>query len=162
MTAHVLPGEREKCLRYGMNDYLSKPLSEKALFNVLARFLPKQEKEATRSLQIDMNYLEEVAQGESSYVRELAQIFLEHLPKELATLEQALAQNDFTKVKNTAHSMRSTVGYIGFGESLGTLLKELEEEAQGQEVAALVQHIKYKCEEAMDMVKHQLLQFSPD
>ncbi|MBI5060050.1 response regulator [candidate division KSB1 bacterium] len=38
MTAHVLPGERERCLDCGMNDYLSKPLRQPELKKVLAQY----------------------------------------------------------------------------------------------------------------------------
>ncbi|QLA11947.1 hybrid sensor histidine kinase/response regulator [Desulfolutivibrio sulfodismutans] len=36
MTAHVLPGDRQRCLDAGMNDYLTKPLDRKRLFAVIA------------------------------------------------------------------------------------------------------------------------------
>jgi len=38
MTAHVLPGDRQRCLDAGMNDYLSKPLDRQQLFAVIAKW----------------------------------------------------------------------------------------------------------------------------
>ena len=40
MTAHAMPGDRDKCLKAGMNDYVSKPISPQALADVLSRWLP--------------------------------------------------------------------------------------------------------------------------
>ncbi len=41
MTAHVMPGEEEKCRLAGMDDYLSKPLDADKLFSVLAAHIPQ-------------------------------------------------------------------------------------------------------------------------
>jgi CheY-like chemotaxis protein/anti-sigma regulatory factor (Ser/Thr protein kinase) len=40
MTAHAMPGDRERFLGLGMNDYVSKPVSARALAEALARWLP--------------------------------------------------------------------------------------------------------------------------
>ena len=38
MTAHAMMGEKEKCLQLGMNDYISKPLKETILYNIIAQY----------------------------------------------------------------------------------------------------------------------------
>jgi signal transduction histidine kinase/ActR/RegA family two-component response regulator len=41
MTANAMKGDRERCLEAGMNDYISKPVSGKALVEVIDRVLSK-------------------------------------------------------------------------------------------------------------------------
>ncbi len=40
LTANALPGDRERCLEAGMNDYLSKPFKRADLLRTLQRWLP--------------------------------------------------------------------------------------------------------------------------
>lgn len=39
MTAHALPGERDKCLSFGMTDYISKPIKEGDLRNLIIKYI---------------------------------------------------------------------------------------------------------------------------
>ncbi|RIX44672.1 MAG: hybrid sensor histidine kinase/response regulator [Rhodocyclales bacterium GT-UBC] len=45
MTANAVKGDREHCLEVGMNDYVSKPISQDALQTTLARWVPVVEEE---------------------------------------------------------------------------------------------------------------------
>ena len=39
MTAHAMAGDRERCIDAGMDDYVSKPLEPRVLFNAIDRWL---------------------------------------------------------------------------------------------------------------------------
>ena len=39
MTAHALPGEREKCIGFGMSDYISKPIKEDVLRSLITQYM---------------------------------------------------------------------------------------------------------------------------
>jgi len=41
MTANAMKGDREKCIRAGMNDYITKPINQNKIANVMGKHLPR-------------------------------------------------------------------------------------------------------------------------
>jgi CheY-like chemotaxis protein len=58
LTANALSGDREKCLRSGMDDYLAKPYTANQLHAKLAAWLPR------KAFDADCNDAEIRAQGD--------------------------------------------------------------------------------------------------
>jgi signal transduction histidine kinase/CheY-like chemotaxis protein len=41
MTAHTMQGDREKCLKAGMDDYIAKPIKKESLFEMMEKWMPR-------------------------------------------------------------------------------------------------------------------------
>ena len=55
LTANAMAGDRERCLAVGATDYMSKPVSLKALAALIVRLLPLTEDSITAALNNDRN-----------------------------------------------------------------------------------------------------------
>lgn len=155
MTAHAMVGEKEKCLQLGMNDYVSKPIKETVLYNIIARHsqhIPEK-KEASH---ISLDYLHELSGNDKEFEREILKQFLEQAPHELSELRTSIDDSNYDQVRRTAHTLKSTVGYVGLAQELHPYLERMERDAvaeNGADFEANFHHVQMKCELATNEVK---------
>jgi signal transduction histidine kinase/DNA-binding response OmpR family regulator len=157
MTAHAMIGEKEKCLQLGMNDYVSKPIKETVLYNIIARHAQHiPEKTEAFPHHIQLNYLHQLSGNDKDFEKEILNQFLEQAHGELTHLGQSIKEKDFENVRRTAHSLKSTVGYVGLADELHPFLEKIEKDAvvQNEENFELnYSYVRSKCELAIADVK---------
>ena len=124
MTANAMQGDREKALRAGMDDYVSKPVSREELAAVLRRWisgtpayrLPKAEHSKAHP-PVDPGVLAGLRglQGDddTDIVAELAGVFLEDARARLSLLEEAVQRGDASAVERVAHMLKGGSGSMG-------------------------------------------------
>jgi len=156
MTAHAMVGEKEKCLQLGMNDYVSKPIKETVLYNIIARHSQHIPEKTEGPSHLNLQYLHRLSGNDKDFEKEILTQFLSQAPAELFQLESSIKQNEFDQVRRTAHSLKSTVGYVGLADELHPYLEQLEKDAviqKGDQFERNYNYIKSKCDVALNEVK---------
>ncbi len=132
VTADAMASDKAKCLREGMNDYLSKPVELRALADVLIKWLPapgaaeSRETDAARSRNgregaqpepiFDSEALLRRLMGDRHLARTVLKGFLLDAPMQLNNLRKGVAQGDVQGARSQAHTLKgaaATVAAVG-------------------------------------------------
>jgi PAS domain S-box-containing protein len=123
MTAHAMKGDRERCLRAGMDGYLAKPIRALELYELLSglgRPAPRTEPEPTpeccgseRCGAFDRAQALGHVRGDTLLLRELATLFLESLPGHRAEIREACSCLDLPALGRVAHAVQGSVRIFG-------------------------------------------------
>jgi signal transduction histidine kinase/FixJ family two-component response regulator/HPt (histidine-containing phosphotransfer) domain-containing protein len=152
MTAHAAPAEQEKCLSHGMDAYLPKPVREKELYNIIARFVPSKKisGKTTKSAggtdiaytYINLDYMKEVGGGNRDYEKTVTEQFLEMIPDDLEKLSNAIDNEDWHRLARTAHNMRTSVSVMGLVDRLSPYLDTLETSQEETQILKAFSSVK--------------------
>ena len=118
MTAHALAGDREECLRCGMDDYISKPVRMEELDDAIARGLKALENACHPEAEIlDKGVLDGVrdlrAPGEPDPLAELIDLFLLDTPPRIARILDSFKAGDPAELERAAHSLKGSSSNLG-------------------------------------------------
>ncbi|POZ61503.1 response regulator [Chromobacterium alticapitis] len=151
LTANAGAGERERCLQAGMDDYLTKPFTQKALLETLARWLAPgpcepgltaAEREAEDDW-LDPQTLASIRDIDAGLLPRMAAAWMEEGPRLLAGIHQAAKDGDGKELFRAAHALKNGAGSIGAAR-LAELCRALEQLGKSGELvdaASLVEDL---------------------
>jgi two-component system, sensor histidine kinase and response regulator len=126
ITAHALPGEREKCLASGMNDYLAKPVSTEQLGAMIKLWTSKDSLATVDAVEsvlkeddafvLDRERVSSfmtISRTQDGFLEGLVKTFKQDVPSKLDALRAAAATGDSNDLALAAHALKSSCGSVG-------------------------------------------------
>jgi PAS domain S-box-containing protein len=124
MTAQAGDSDRERCLRAGMDAYLTKPVRVSELRNTIESVVPgghiMDYKPTPQESAVEEQFakLDEALAlsrvgGDIELLKEVVGLFLDDYPKALEKVRNAIAANDASAVEHHAHSLKGSVSTFG-------------------------------------------------
>jgi PAS domain S-box-containing protein len=119
VTAHALAGYRERCMRAGMVDFVTKPVSLGALASSLSFLAGEQQVESGgNSFSCSGSLLDEAEAlarlgGDRELLADLTDRFVVQAPDKLVQIRQAMEAGDYEGVAQAAHALRGICGAVG-------------------------------------------------
>jgi signal transduction histidine kinase/ligand-binding sensor domain-containing protein/CheY-like chemotaxis protein len=165
VTAHALTGDRERCLRAGMDYYLSKPLRIDALRRVLAELAGPSEAARPAAAPPEAAEVFDRARalaragGDPRVLAELAAVFVEHHREAGRTIARAAASGDRATARRALDALANDATILAAdpllasARALGAALDEGDRDAIDRAAADL--------DRALDRLQAALAQLEP-
>jgi signal transduction histidine kinase/CheY-like chemotaxis protein len=150
MTAHAMTGERDKCLCYGMDEYISKPIREKELFSIMNHLLTAKSGQTGIKNEnskmtggdgefLDLNYLKEISGGNAAFETDMIKQFLKQIPCELVDMKESFGKMNYTELALIAHNLKTSISFLGLTQKLDRHLDYIESNAGNPNVHDTIQ-----------------------
>ena len=144
MTANSMQGERENCLKAGMDDYLAKPLRKQQLHEALARWVvvppvepaggprPKRQVAVVKTSLLDETTIGELENLDRAMLSHLTTLYFTQTAGQMAALGRAIDGEEFGTVGQVAHKLKGSSYAIG-ARRVAEILAEIEAAARGED-----------------------------
>jgi len=161
MTAHAMKGDREKYLRAGMDDYITKPFHINDLVMILKKWISNslnnecQDQSLKNKTHFVEKHLLDIVNGDRDMLKEILSLYIEKTPILINKIQEDYENKDIESLKEQAHSIKGSSSSIG-AESISNIVKKIELEANINSLNKVGEYIDELIKE-FDMLKNELL-----
>ena len=131
LTAHAMKGDREACIKAGMDGYVSKPLKADELIEAMEELIvPRPESgkglsstDDKAAEAFDREWILANVDGDMELLKEVVGLFLGEYPKSMEEIRDAIDGGDPHRLNRAAHALKGSVGNFGGRNAFETALR---------------------------------------
>ncbi len=138
LTADVTTVDLAKCKAVGMNDYISKPVDERILYNKIVGMVIKPKilpvntiatlpNSNNRVKCIDLDYLTYRTKSNVPLMMEMISLYLEQTPPLVKAMKQTFLDKDWNSLHSVIHKMIPSFSIMGINKEFETMAKKIQE-----------------------------------
>jgi PAS domain S-box-containing protein len=160
LTADVTTADLEKCKAVGMNDYISKPVDERLLYDKIVDLLKKPTLLAVaRSKCVDLTFLKKRTKGNRELMMEMIELYREQTPPLVIKMKQSLHNKDWDSLHSAVHKIIPSFSIMGIHKDFENIAKKIQEYSSTQqhldEVQELVAQVNNVCTQACEELEEE-------
>jgi CheY-like chemotaxis protein len=168
LTANVTTADLEKCKAVGMNDYISKPVEEKILYQKIVDLVKNstavksnEANENSPSIEIseklkctDLSYLKQRTKLNQKLLMEMISLYLEQTPTIISAMKESAVTKDWPSLYKAVHKLIPSFAIMGINADFENMAKKVQEYANNEqntdEIPSLVILIDKVCIQACE------------
>ena len=141
LTADVTTVDLAKCKSVGMDDYISKPVDERLLYDKIVGLVQKSASQKSsvcdesKNIQseklkfVDLSYLTQRTKSDPKLMMEMISLYLEQTPPLINIMKQGLQNKDWNSLQNAVHKMIPSFSIMGISKDFEHIAKKVQEYA---------------------------------
>jgi len=172
LTADVTTVDLAKCKSVGMDDYISKPVDERLLYDKIVGLVQKSgahnsckdnEHEVIKNEKIrfvDLSYLTQRTKSDPKLMMEMIALYLEQTPPLINIMKQGLQDKNWNQLQSAVHKMIPSFSIMGISQDFEHIAKKVQEYAnniqvQTEGIPLLVMQLEDVCAQACNELEEE-------
>ena len=184
LTAHAVGDIRERCMREGMQDYLTKPVQPEALFRIVSRWISGSEEQTSIAsavslaaslvacqeetdiilphfIQLDTRQGLHYMGGRQDFYLNMLHRFQQSQADTLPEIKRLLNDNDHKNAERLSHTLKGLAGSIGAVE-LQKIAAEMELALSNEKDRETISALQERLQQSLNAVLDELTALLPD
>ncbi len=168
LTANICPGVADRCLKAGMNEFVSKPFHQLELQNKIVSTIRKsgainkhiENKEVIKSTIVyDLSKLKKMMGDDKKNFDRMILLFIELTPDAIQSIKKSYIEHNMDEVYRIAHSLKPSVDLIGLTDMKVDIRKIEELAKKGEETVAfthIIDTVELNCTQVIEALKKEI------
>ena len=143
LTADVTTVDLAKCKAVGMNDYISKPIDDRILYNKIVSLVKKQGQisknqknqtgEIVKSRCTNLIYLNQITKSNPLLMMEMITAYLEQTPPLIGIMKQSFQNKDWILLQSAVHKILPSFSIMGMSKDFENMARKIMDNARANE-----------------------------